>query len=291
MNRRGASLIELLVVIAIIAVLVGLTLPAVQKVRDAADGLRCRNYLKQLALASHLHHDAFDHLPAGHDRRPPKTFGVGPVVSLLPFLEQDALAAQSQAAFAADPDPFSDRHRPTRITVLTPASCPLDNRTKVAWRWRETDIALVSYLGVSGTSAAKRDGLLFFNSRNKLLHVADGTSSTLLFGERPPSWDVRYGWWYSGTGLDTRGSLDHHLGVRELNPLYGVFAQFCEAGPFPYRARGILDKCAHFQFWSPHAGGSNFAFADGSVRFIRYEADAVLPALATRAGGETVSLD
>ncbi|MGL4420562.1 MAG: DUF1559 domain-containing protein, partial [Gemmataceae bacterium] len=150
---------------------------------------------------------------------------------------------------------------------------------------------LTSYLGVSGTNGASRDGILYQDSRHRLAEVTDGSSSTLLIGERPPAHDFHYGWWYAGLGYDGRGSMDMVLGVREPNMLPVTTGSACGPGNYPFRAaRGVNDPCGQFHFWSLHPGGANFAFADGSVRFLAYDANPIMPALATRAGGESVSM-
>jgi prepilin-type processing-associated H-X9-DG protein len=111
-----------------------------------------------------------------------------------------------------------------------------------------------------------------------------------LIGERPPSADLVYGWWYVGTGQRRTGQVDSHLGATELN-LLGASYRNCPTGPYQFGAGERQDYCAAFKFWSLHPGGSHFAFADGSVRFMAYQAVAIPPQLATRAGGEVVNLD
>ncbi len=127
------------------------------------------------------------------------------------------------------------------------------------------------------------------DSRIRLNDITDGTSSTLVAGERPPSADFWYGWWYAGVAQSGTGSPDMVLGVRELN-VNAAFAWFCPPGPYHFQAGSINNQCDVFHFWSPHSGGANFLFADGHVQFLTYSADSILPALATRAGGEAADI-
>ena len=299
-GKPAFTLIELLVVMAIISILMGLTLSAVQRVREAAARVSCQNNVKQIGLALHLHHDVRHALPPGHrsPTHPDRMRYSGWPTSCLPFLDQPALAGQAGASYRAGADPFSPPHTGL-ATVVRILTCPTDGRIgdpQVAPRDRIT-VAFTSYLGVAGRdSVSERGGMLFQDSATRLLDATDGTSNTLLVGERPPSHDFQFGWWYAGTGQRSpttgqfTGSADLVLGVREPN-LQPVTAGSCGPGNYPFvPARGFNDPCGMFHFWSPHPGGANFLFADGSVRFLSYGADSVMPALATRAGGEAVTL-
>jgi prepilin-type processing-associated H-X9-DG protein len=144
-------------------------------------------------------------------------------------------------------------------------------------------------MGVLGTDMKARNGVLYLDSAVRLTDVRDGTSNTLLIGERPPPGNLLYGWWYGGIGQDGEGSVEVVLGARELN--HSSMGQGgCPYGPYSFRFGDAKDLCSRFHFWSPHPGGAHFAFADGSVRFLTYSADPILPALATRAGGEAVTV-
>ncbi|MBY0461337.1 MAG: DUF1559 domain-containing protein, partial [Gemmataceae bacterium] len=197
MSRRPAlTLVETLVVIAIIGVLVGLLLSAVQKVRGRAAEVRCQNHLRQLGLAAQNYHAAHNRLPPGvTPNAAPETVGfLGWQARLLPFLEKDAVWRQATAAAKVEPVDFTKPPHPF-ATVVPAFTCPADGRTQQPARARDRlTVALGSYLGSAGTRHARRDGLLFADSAVKLTDVADGTSNTLLAGERPPTPDMWIGW-------------------------------------------------------------------------------------------------
>lgn len=96
---------------------------------------------------------------------------------------------------------------------------------------------------------------------------------------------MRFGWWYLGWGQEQDGSCEMLMGVRELN------RKFPECPPSgSFQPGKLTEFCDVLNFWSLHSGGANFAYADGSVKFLSYEADAIIPALASRNGGETVQV-
>jgi prepilin-type processing-associated H-X9-DG protein len=174
-------------------------------------------------------------------------------------------------------------------------------------------LAATNYLGVSGTNAETRDGLFTANQRVRLTDIPDGTSQTLLVGERgfrrgamaviddtDDINNLRFGNWFSAVG-QRNGSVGVVLGTRELNFNSGrsklAWERECPVGPYRFGPPGqirdakgsVREECDLFHFWSWHPGGANFLYADGSVHFLDYGADAVLPALGTRAGGEVVT--
>src|SRR5262249_17340267 len=118
----------------------------------------------------------------------------------------------------------------------------------------------------------------------KMAEVTDGLSNTLLVGERPPSKDLVYGWWFAGSGFGGCGAAGVVQGVREIAPPTLTGYPSCPRGPYQFQAGNVNNQCDQFHFWSFHPGGSNFLMGDGSVRFLTYGAAGVLPALSTRAG-------
>jgi prepilin-type N-terminal cleavage/methylation domain-containing protein/prepilin-type processing-associated H-X9-DG protein len=290
-TRTGFTLVELLVVIAIIAVLIGLLLPAVQKVREAAARMSCQNNLRQLGLGLHQYHGTHGTLPPALDQRfePGQLPALSWLGRLLPYVEQEALWRQTLEAYGTGNLMVTVPPHNGMSTVVPIFGCPTDQRTKTLQRRNLPyirDVAYTSYVGVLGIDNQTPNGVLYFNSADALTHITDGTSNTLMVGERPPSADLNHGIWYIDQGLDnyTGGII---LGVRERQG--GRYSK-CPPGPYAFGPAKITDPCSHFQFWSLHSGGGNFLLADGAVRFFGYGADSVLPALATRNGGETVAV-
>ena len=308
--RQGFSLVEVLVVLSISSLLLALLMPAVQKARAAAERLACQSNLRQIGIATLNYESALGRLPPAFRHR-----GAGasdpnlqwPLL-IAPYLELEANWRMAEEDFHKSRDAIHPTPHRGLSTPLKPFSCPSDPRTAVAWEVRfwytlaqprpvvvTPRVALNSYLGNGGELSKRRDGTIVADGAVTMLSVTDGTSNTLLFGERPPPAHLYFGWLYVGwgAGRNGNGELASVIGVRDPNPFlrYGPNRP-CGPGPFPYRqpVLNVEPDCAMFQYWSVHTEGANFAFADGSVRFLRYSADTILPALATRAGGEAVSL-
>ncbi len=293
MQRRGVTLVELLVVIAIITLLIALAVPAIQRVRAAMDRVRCGNNLHQLGIALHHYHTDYKKFPAGITTAKPgephawMTF----LTRTLPYLEQQRIWSDALDHYKIEPYPFINPPHSGFSTPVKYFTCPSDYRLSRAQPTHNNRVAaLSSYVGVAGTDYRHRDGMLFADSETTLNNIPDGATHTLLVGERPPSTDFWFGWWYASVGQANSGTPDILLGVRELN-IPRPFTYFCAPGPFRYEPGQLGNQCDAFHFWSLHTGGSQFLFADGSVRFLGYTADRVMPALATRSGGEAVGDD
>ena len=291
---------ELLVVVAISAMLIALLLAAVQKAREAANRVQCLNNLKQIGIALHAYHDVYGRFPHAYDARAlfldPSQTPITPnsqtvivtqswATLILPFLEQGTL---EQAGY----DTYHDRHLAVYV-------CPSDPRALQYYLGSKGYglQALTDYLAVTGTMTfvgypvpglprPPCDGVIYENARTRLADITDGSSNTVLVGERPPSPDLYWGWW-------AWGAFDASLGVRNDYPVYGTSENSADircTNWFPENYRpGDTYMCDTHHFWSLHPGGGNWLFADGSVRFLAYQANPILPALATRSGNEVVS--
>lgn len=284
---RAFTLIECLIIISLIGFLISLLMPAVQAARQAADRLDCANRLRQVALALHQSHDTRNTFPPG--LRSAAFVADFPSMSwrvrILPYLEQEAAWRVAEADYRTlGASSYWSRHRlMARVdrAWICPAD-PLSDRPHRIERFN-CDVALSNWLGSAGTHSAARNGVLFRDSVVRIVSIRDGTSNTLLVGERGAPADAILGWWYGGTGVAVTGGGDAVLGSRERN--FAGHLRGCPRGPYRFQ-EGSEEPCHELHFWSHHPGGAHFALADGSVRFLNYDADAVLPALSTRAGGE-----
>ncbi|MCX7666919.1 MAG: DUF1559 domain-containing protein [Gemmataceae bacterium] len=281
-RRQAFSLIEILVSIAIIAVLLGLLLPAIGKIRDRANRTACSNNLRQIGLALHGYHQQHGVLPAGTrssikaDPYPYMTW----TCQILPWLEHHELYQQAVDHFKVNKDFDEEVHAQTRTTIVPAFLCPSETVKVITWFGKKYSIT--SYIGVGGDFY--EDGVLFYDSKISFSAITDGLSHTLAVGERPPDPEGEFAWWYAGVGADFYGALEGWLAIRQINR--GFFYPMCPRGPFPYQKGQRDNKCDTFHFWSEHLSGSNFLAADGAVHFIPYRAAALLQTLATRAGNE-----
>jgi prepilin-type N-terminal cleavage/methylation domain-containing protein/prepilin-type processing-associated H-X9-DG protein len=268
--RTGFTLIELLVVIAIIAILIALLVPAVQKVRAAAARTQCQNNLKQLGLGCHNYHDTNKKLPPGASGPAVGGFpSLGPdlgyTVYILPFIEQENLLRQFDLTKNYNAAP----NNAAVITQIFPPvyQCPACKQVETQTTNAPTGKTLHYFgnMGPIGTNPAtglaynsvstgqggySLQGVLGINTRWKLTDITDGTSNTFMIGE--VSWNnaSHFRIWTRGWGNSAVFTARNVVNA---------------IGATPYNGSNNFNNVS---FGSEHGGGTNFLFADGSVRFV-----------------------
>jgi prepilin-type N-terminal cleavage/methylation domain-containing protein/prepilin-type processing-associated H-X9-DG protein len=312
--RTAFTLVELLVVIAMIGILIGLLLPAVQKIRETANRISCANNLRQMGLALHNYHDTHGGLPPGYlansyyfDGATDTAPGWGWAAFILPELEQDNLYRSINFALPIQAPQNAAAIQQTIKLFLCPSDLwsgafavpdGFGNPLAVA--------APSSYAACCGgdesdTFGPSGFGVFYRNSRTRLTDITDGTSNTIMIGER--AWSNANGIWAGAIpgGVIVRGQSNPCQPVVPgawfpAATLVLSHAHLNNALRDPDGSAGMDD------FGSRHTGGSTFIFADGSVHFLRsvpydnpdgsYSPDGlVFQALGTRALGEVVPGD
>lgn len=289
--RTAFSLIELLVVIAIVAILIGLLLPAVQRVREAAARTQCRNNLKQIGIALQHYHDINKCFPPGYTSNVASDSsdlgpGWGWATYLLDYLEQGNLKRQIRM----DLDIGAPENAVARKTSLSVFLCPSDTAppTFIA-PGTSIEVASANYVACFGRAEispdpGNGDGIFFRNSNVRIGSITDGASNTLFVGERCGSL-APVTWTGSVTGA--------YVPARPGSPYGSEGAPVLVLGHTgdPLEGHTPNNPINHVtDFWSMHMTGVNFLFADGSVRNISSGiSPLVWSALGTRSGGEPLT--
>jgi prepilin-type N-terminal cleavage/methylation domain-containing protein/prepilin-type processing-associated H-X9-DG protein len=285
-RRKAFTLIELLVVIAIIAILIALLVPAVQKVREASARTRCINNLKQMGIALHAYHNANKVFPSGYYASGIFTY-TGWQLQLLPYLDESTLWANSYSYLQTHEGNTDNNSFPAVDFLMPLFICPANTRP-ISDTYANVHYEITSYMGVTGTHSnnpISGDGVLYSGSQVHLTGITDGSSNTVVVGERPCTGDLYYGWGFApfGTGA---GDGDTVLGSDDTALASAMGDLTTNVGLLPQRLPHDTAEIDGAHFWSFHPGGANFLFCDGSVHFLPYAANSIFPALCTRAGNE-----
>ncbi|PQO27801.1 DUF1559 domain-containing protein [Blastopirellula marina] len=280
--RSGFTLVELLVVIAIIGVLIALLLPAVQQAREAARRMQCTNNEKQLGLALHNYHDTFKAFPPAYLYRGGSgKANYGWATNILPYIEQtalyDALEPGRVPLYLRYTSSATAQEKAWLQTSIDGYRCPSDVTPKLNNKIKfggtnQFDIATSNYVCNLGTTATngtvESDGVFYGNSFLGLKDIIDGTSNTLLIGERDggPS-KVSGTSFYAAVwaGVGSNSDIGYSgVGRTGLRSGFTINFDYAAAGAPANMGKGMS---------SLHPGGLNILLCDGSVRFLQENAD------------------
>lgn len=255
-RRSAVSLIELIVVTGVIGVLVGITLPAVQSIRQNAILLKCQNNMKQIGLALHHYHDIHNRLPPERPATPApgQPFSNDPNQSLswmaLILAEMDQEAVYVRADQACRIDPISYHNPPhAGFALAIPAYvCPADDRLLSPLRDRYgAEAAFTSYVGCAGYRVWST-GVIGPSPGIRLFDIADGTSQTLMVCERPPPTSLQSGRWYANVidvSSDLSAGPDNQLAEDEP---YNAHDLECRLAQHRYGPGRLSNPCDRYHF-------------------------------------------
>jgi prepilin-type N-terminal cleavage/methylation domain-containing protein/prepilin-type processing-associated H-X9-DG protein len=315
-RRQGMTLIELLVVISIISLLIALLLPAIQRVRAAADRMSCASNIRQIGIALHYYHESEKRFPMGirtgvsfvNPEEPFTGPGWGWAAYLLPYLEE----SNQHARIRFDLPITHVTHQETRIQKIKLLRCPSDEQPDKWMAIKRDDngqptgdlaeVAGANYIGIAGTEDIDEqsinentilagnfsgvfNGTFYPNSKTRIADLLDGTSNTIIVSER--SARVHPATWVGSiprARLMPINSTDPELMDDSLSMCLGVVGLETKPG----QAGSIIMN----QYNSTHGTGANFLFADGHVVFLTPGISfKVYKSLVTRHGGEVTSSD